>query len=716
MRFKISFNKEPKHSELASCIGWCSTTDVYSCADDHQIICWNLLNDTTQVVTKLAPDVYPTDMHWCPRTPGVSAGSKKHPSGDIFVITAADGKFHLISKSGRIEKSVDAHRGAVLVARWSHDGMALVSGGEDGQVKIWSRTGMLRSTLAQTGNPVYCLAWGPDSSEVVYASGKSLIIKPLQPNNKPLQWLAHDGIILKVAWSMNNNLILSGGEDCKYKLWDCYGRQMYCSTHQESPVTALAWSPDGELFAVGAFNTVRLCDKIGWSHSLEKPNIGSVFNLSWSADSTQVVGACGSGHVIFAHVVDRRLEWKCLEAVVSGRKRITVYNVADDSWEKLEFRDRIIKISLGYNHLVVATSTQCHIYSTKNWNTPIIFELKEGSVTCLVLAEKHFLLVDSTNVGIYSYEGRLLSNPRWPGMRPDVINPLVISISNDRLAVRDKADEKVVYIMDTLNGKHIGDGKPFTHKLDIVMIGLDQQGPANERLLAFIDKNRDLYLQEVKTGSRSIKITVMAHALSWNDEANMLAALQEGTVTVWFNPSAAYVDRNLLCRSLLEKETSDLGQMPQIVSFMGDQVNIRRSDGSLVVVAIPPYPKVLRSYVDTSRWDDAIRLCRFIKDESLWSCLAAFAIQARELNTAGISYAALNEASKVEYIERVKNIQVKEARLAQMALLCNNSHDAEAILLQAGLALWAIMMNIRLSNWERYDRGILRAEGIGICC
>lgn len=33
-----------------------------------------------------------------------------------------------------------------------------------------------------------------------------------------VQWKAHDGIILKVDWNSVNDLILSGGEDCKYKV------------------------------------------------------------------------------------------------------------------------------------------------------------------------------------------------------------------------------------------------------------------------------------------------------------------------------------------------------------------------------------------------------------------------------------------------------------------------------------------------------------------
>ena len=59
-------------------------------------------------------------------------------------------------------------RGAALTGRWSHDGAGIVTGGEDGAVKIWSRSGMLRSTLAHNTMPVYALAWSPDSSQVIF--------------------------------------------------------------------------------------------------------------------------------------------------------------------------------------------------------------------------------------------------------------------------------------------------------------------------------------------------------------------------------------------------------------------------------------------------------------------------------------------------------------------------------------------------------------------
>ena len=37
------------------------------------------------------------------------------------------GRFLLVSKSGRVEKAVDGHKGAVLGARWVGDGSALLT-------------------------------------------------------------------------------------------------------------------------------------------------------------------------------------------------------------------------------------------------------------------------------------------------------------------------------------------------------------------------------------------------------------------------------------------------------------------------------------------------------------------------------------------------------------------------------------------------------------
>ncbi len=71
-------------------MGWASTDEAYSASEDHQVVAWNLVNNESTQVLKLAEDAFPTDLHWIPR--GVGAGAKKvDPSSAVFALAAADG-------------------------------------------------------------------------------------------------------------------------------------------------------------------------------------------------------------------------------------------------------------------------------------------------------------------------------------------------------------------------------------------------------------------------------------------------------------------------------------------------------------------------------------------------------------------------------------------------------------------------------------------------
>jgi len=76
-------------------------------------------------------------------------------------------------------------------------------------------------------------------------------------------------------------------------------------------------------------------------------------------------------------------------------------------------------------------------------------------------------------------------------------------------------------------------------------------------------------------------------------------------------------------------------------------VTVRRLNGSLATLGISPYPKMLYEHVDKADFEKAIRMCRFVKEHTLWACLAAMSIYCRELNTVEIALAAIDEADKV---------------------------------------------------------------------
>ena len=123
-----------------------------------------------------------------------------------------------------------------------------------------------------------------------------------------MQWKAHDGVVLKVDWNSSNHLILSCGEDCKYKVFDQYGRLLFASTPYEYVITSVAWSPSGDYFAVGAYDMIKLCDKTGWTYSYHKTNQGSLLNIAWSSDGT----ICAGASVIYIVIDVYRIgQWGC---------------------------------------------------------------------------------------------------------------------------------------------------------------------------------------------------------------------------------------------------------------------------------------------------------------------------------------------------------------------------------------------------------------------
>lgn len=83
--------------------------------------------------------------------------------------------------------------------------------------------------------------------------------------------------------------------------------------------------------------------------------------------------------------------------------------------------------------------------------------------------------------------------------------------------------------------------------------------------------------------------------------------------------------------------------------------------------------------------------------------LALMALSKKQLDSAEIALAELDEVSKVEYIQYIKAIPSEEGRQAELALYRRQPLEAERILLQATppLVYRAIKLNVNMYNWNR---------------
>ncbi|XP_014608812.1 PREDICTED: intraflagellar transport protein 80 homolog [Polistes canadensis] len=704
MRFKISVQSSSGHKNLVTCVAWSSAEEIFSCGEDHLLICWYLESGNTHstVITEFPLDFFPTSMQWHPRPNHLVTASKKQ-SLDVLLITTADGRFHLVSKNGRIEKSIEAHKGAVTIGKWNTDGSVLLTAGEDGLIKVWSRNGMLRSVIVRGNSSILTSDWSPDCSKILYSQGGHLFFQSLNSNSKPYKWYAHEGLVLTVCWNHSHGFIISGGEDCRYKVWDSNGNQIYSSSSGDYPITAVNCCSSGDYFAIGSFNMIKLCDRTGWSHSLERINAGSVYSIAWSSDGTQVAMTCGS-NVLTGHVIGKRLEWNNYEATLIKKEILEIREVGNEVHETIEISDRVVQLAFGFDHLIVITPVQCHIYSVTNWNTPAIFDLKSSSVSAVVLANKHFLLMEWNSITLYNYQGRLLGVPKWKGMTQEPLYPPCISLCFDTLVVRDQKNEKLLHVLEISYNKPIVESQSHTHPQYITQLALNHIGSSSDRQLALIDITKDLYLISIRaTGyRRACKIAAMAQNMTWAIDANVLAAMLDATLSVWLCPNCVhYSDRKIVRRTRIDKESSEFGKQPTIISVYNGMVNVRRGDGALVSSQFYTFFTSLHQLILHKKWKESLSLCRIAQNEILWTCMAIMATDNKELNVAEEAYAAIRRYDKVHYVRYIKNLSKMTERYAEMALLSGDLLAAEGILLQNGLIEEAIKLNIKVYNWNR---------------
>lgn len=93
-------------------------------------------------------------------------------------------------------------------------------------------------------------------------------------------------------------------------------------------------------------------------------------------------------NMISSFSIPREYTWKNFACNQTGRKVISIKDIVTDQSDQLDYPDRVIQIALGFNHLVIATVKQCFIHKLSSWNTPVTFDLKEGTISMILLSER----------------------------------------------------------------------------------------------------------------------------------------------------------------------------------------------------------------------------------------------------------------------------------------------------------------------------------------
>ncbi|CAD7079958.1 unnamed protein product [Hermetia illucens] len=702
MKFKTYVTKDPVHKTAISCIDWSNNEEVYSAGDEHQIYKWTSTTRESVEVAKLPDDFTPTDFHWLL---GKSGGQK---GTDSLLVTSNDGRFIILNKSARVERNINAHSMSITSGRWSPDGAGLLTASEDGIIKIWSRSGMLRSTVVQSDEPVRCARWSPTSSAIAYCQGNSISIKPLAANSKIMKWRAHDGLVLCLDWCSQTQYLASGGEDFRYKIWDSQGANIYTSTADEYGITSIEFCPNSDILAVGSFNILKLCSNTGWSYNNARFNaspVGSIYSIAWSPDGTQVACGSSSGNIVFGHVIERQLISKNLKVTTTGRKSILYQDITGSTSDVLDFPDRIINWAIGYGHLIVATPNQIHIFNENYINTPIIVDGRTDT-RIIEIGKKFFLVVDSSSIWVYTYTGRLHLNPRFPGSQAQIVglNKSIISLGLDCLAVRDSADQSVIYAFDLLPGASRQTEPSAIHsKTGINEIAVSRSGTPEDQYIVFLDVNRELYISPTQNGDdNSIhKIGTQVISVMWSSEANILVGLHDAYYSIWYCPGEGSSDPSLIALTTVTMDSTEFGKNIALESFVGPFITIK-SSGTLYTVNANIYCEIMHRMIIEGQWNKALKICRLAQNTILWAALAAIATKKRQLDISEEAYSAALQIDKVSYLQYIKGLpNSSPEQMAENSLMMGRLVEAETLLLHNKKYKEAMNLCIRMHNWDR---------------
>jgi WD40 repeat protein len=171
-------------------------------------------------------------------------------------------------------------KGFVYSIAYSSDGNLLVSGGNDGLVKLWDiKTRKEIASLKSSAQEVYCVVFSQDGKMVASgANDGSITIWDVKTHKHISTLHGHIGSIVQIVFSHEGKTLYSGGSDWTVRFWDVENQKTiqtlnesgwrHSRGHAEpldipeneftSDVKSLALSPDGKTLAVGDASRIYL--------------------------------------------------------------------------------------------------------------------------------------------------------------------------------------------------------------------------------------------------------------------------------------------------------------------------------------------------------------------------------------------------------------------------------------------------------------------------
>lgn len=622
---------------------------------------------------------------------------------DCIAVGTESGALEILNKSGSILKTVkDAHNGSIVSIRFSHDSQTIATAGEDSAVKLWSKTGMLRSELAVLESPVFALAWSLDNQSLALGGRRLITFKSVKPGVRDMTVFGSDsGVILLLEWSKQDNYMVSTGEDCRFMIWDGLGRQICKSSAFQRPFTHGFWCNFAPYVVLGNSFEVILANKTG--DVLKKIRMDKMaFSLASSRINNNFFIGLSSGSIQkgFINLLNS-IKYKNFDIHLEGKNTLRVCDVNSDFKEDIDFEEKqILNISTFNDHMLVLTETNCYLYNVRNFITPVIFEISKDPFLFSFLSSTSILIAHKSNQSsaqIYDFKGKLISNCKLP---IQLLNKNLISLSYESLVLIDPANAKIVQFIDSSNGKQLS---TYTHPNEISEVYLNHYNNQSQRKLLILDSNKDLYLYHIAKNTVR-RIASLVNSCMWHEHMDIFVYTTFEKLVIVYSPNCIFIDPqlNALCNT-----QENIGIKNKVTDFNSNLLTLQNSQNVISAFSVNPLVSKLLSLLSDQKKEleqkigQSTRLARLLKDKTVWAILASFCIENRDISTAEIALSELDCIEKVQFVGKINSIEVPELAQAKNLQMYNKVGEAEKVLLGKGYYYQTINMHLDYFDFVR---------------